>query len=47
MTLVVWLGWGILFHLLNALVLGFNKFVWAWFATYPVILYAAQWRQAV
>ncbi len=26
------------FHLLNALVLGLNRFVWAWLATYPAIL---------
>lgn len=29
------------FHLLNALLLGLNRFVWAWLASYPAILYAA------
>lgn len=27
-----------LFHLFNALVLGLNRFVWAWVATYPALL---------
>ncbi len=35
----LWLGWGLLFHGMNAVMLGFNKFFWAWTATYPAILY--------
>jgi hypothetical protein len=26
------------FHLANAFVIGLNRFVWAWFATYPALL---------
>lgn len=29
---------GLLFHLANALLLGLNRFVWAWAATYPALL---------
>ena len=29
---------GFLFHATNALVLGLNRFVWAWAATYPALL---------
>jgi hypothetical protein len=38
---LVFLGWGVMFHLTNAVVLGFNHFVWAWLATYPAVLYVA------
>ena len=30
---------GILFHITNAVVLGLNRFTWAWAATYPALLY--------
>ncbi len=30
---------GILFHLLNAVILGLNTFVFAWLATYPALVY--------
>ena len=33
---------GLLFHLANAALVGFNRFPWAWAATYPAILYAAR-----
>jgi hypothetical protein len=46
----VFLGWGILFHLTNAVVMGLNGFVWAFLATYPAILYwvleIERWRGA-
>ncbi len=32
------LSMGLLFHLANALLLGFNRFLWAWAATYPALL---------
>ncbi len=32
------LSLGLLFHLGNALLLGLNRFLWAWAATYPAIL---------
>lgn len=35
----VLLGLGLAFHLANAVVLGLNRFVWAWTATYPALLY--------
>ena len=34
----VWLGAGLAFHMGNAVVLGLNRFVWAWAATYPALL---------
>ena len=30
---------GLLFHITNAVVLGLNRFVWAWAASYPALLY--------
>lgn len=41
---VTWffLGWGTLFHLLNAQIMGLNTFLWAFLATYPAILFAAR-----
>jgi hypothetical protein len=36
------LAWGVLFHFMNAALLGLNKFFWAWLATYPAILYVSQ-----
>lgn len=42
MVPVEWRGWwlaaGLMFHLGNAVVLGLNRFVWAWAATYPALL---------
>ena len=35
---LVLLAAGCAFHIANALVLGLNRFVWAWVATYPAIL---------
>ncbi len=32
---------GLLFHITNAFVLGLNRFIWAWAATYPALLYFA------
>lgn len=36
----LWLGWGAVFHLGIAVVLGLNTFPWAWLATYPAIIYS-------
>lgn len=36
---MAFLGVALAFHLANALVLGLNRFVWAWAATYPALLY--------
>ena len=37
----VFLGWGFLFHLQCAIVMGLNSFLWAFVATYPAILLAS------
>jgi len=36
---VLYLGAGFLFHLFNAWALGLNRFLWAWFALYPALLF--------
>ncbi|MGE5322719.1 MAG: hypothetical protein ACM3SW_07650 [Actinomycetota bacterium] len=40
-TGVMWLilGLGALFHLLNAFIMGLNKFFWAFVSTYPALIY--------
>ena len=35
------LGWGVAFHLLCAVIMGLNSFFWAFVATYPALLYAS------
>jgi len=35
----IFIGLGLMFHLANAVVLGLNRFIWAWAATYPALLY--------
>jgi len=37
--MLVFLGWGLAFHLMNALVMGLNSFLWAFLATYGAIIY--------
>jgi len=37
---LIFLCWGFLFHLLNAVIMGLNSFFWAFLATYPAILFA-------
>lgn len=37
--MIVFLGWGLGFHLMNALVMGLNSFLWAFLATYGAIIY--------
>ncbi|MCB0375929.1 MAG: hypothetical protein KDD04_08435, partial [Sinomicrobium sp.] len=39
----VFIGLGIVFHILNALIMGLNSFFWAFLATYPAILFANLW----
>ncbi|MBE2269422.1 MAG: hypothetical protein IAE80_14400 [Anaerolinea sp.] len=44
----VFLAWGAVFHLLNALIMGLNTFFWAFLATYPAILFvSAQMQHAL
>ena len=40
-VVLAFLTWGILFHLVNAAVMGLNSFFWAFIATYPAVLYVA------
>ncbi len=35
------IAWGVLFHLLNAIIMGLNSFLWAFLATYPAIVYTS------
>lgn len=35
----VFLGLALVFHVANALVLSLNRFIWAWAATYPALLF--------
>lgn len=37
--MIIFLGWGLGFHLMNALVMGLNSFLWAFLATYGAIIY--------
>ena len=39
--MIVFLGWGLGFHLMNALVMGLNSFLWAFLATYGAVIYCA------
>jgi hypothetical protein len=36
----MFLVWGIVFHLLCAVIMGLNNFFWAFFSSYPAIVYA-------
>jgi hypothetical protein len=38
-----WLGCGLGFHVVNAYLFGLNRFVFAWLAGYPAVLYCAGW----
>lgn len=40
-ALVIFLGFGILFHLMNAVIIGLNTFVWAFVAVYPAFLWTS------
>ena len=41
----LFLAWGFAFHLMNAIVMGLNSFLWSFAATYPAIVYCAlSWR---
>lgn len=41
---LTWIAMGALFHLSNAVVLGLNRFFFAWLASYPALLYVSQLR---
>lgn len=38
---LIFLLWGLVFHSLNAAALGLNKFLWAWIAAYPALIFCA------
>lgn len=38
---LVFIAWGVAFHLMNALVMGLNSFLWSFGATYPAVVYVA------
>lgn len=40
---VVYLALGVGFHLANALLFGLNRFLLAWLAVYPVLLWLSEW----
>lgn len=37
----IFLAWGTAFHILNAVIMGLNSFLWAFVATYPAMLFAS------
>ncbi len=38
-VLIAALSWGLLFHVVNAFVMGLNTFLWAFLSTYPALIY--------
>jgi hypothetical protein len=38
---LIFLGWGFLFHLLNAMIMGLNTFLAAFVATYPAVIFVS------
>jgi hypothetical protein len=38
---LVFVAWGVSFHLMNAVVMGLNSFFWAFMATYPAVIYCS------
>ncbi len=38
---------GVIFHFMNAIIMGLNSFVWAFVATYPAVIIVNTWIQAV
>jgi len=38
---LVFVAWGIAFHMMNAIVMGLNAFFWSFVATYPAIIYCS------
>jgi hypothetical protein len=37
---LIFLVWGLFFHVYNAVIMGLNNFLWVFLSTYPAILYA-------
>jgi hypothetical protein len=38
---LVFIAWGLSFHLMNAIVMGLNSFFWAFVSTYPALIYCS------
>jgi hypothetical protein len=38
---LIFIAWGITFHLLNATVMGLNSFFWSFISTYPAVIYCS------
>lgn len=38
---LVLIGWGVVFHAMNAIIMGLNSFFWSFVATYPAVIYGA------
>lgn len=38
---LLFIAWGVLFHLMNALVMGLNSFFWSFLSTYPAVVYTS------
>jgi hypothetical protein len=38
---LVFLAWGLGFHVMNAVIMGLNSFLWSFVATYPAVVYCA------
>jgi len=38
---LIFIAWGVAFHIMNAVVMGLNSFFWSFVATYPAVLYCS------
>jgi hypothetical protein len=38
---LLFIAWGVAFHVMNAVVMGLNSFFWSFVATYPAVIYCA------
>jgi hypothetical protein len=38
---LLFVAWGVAFHIMNAVVMGLNSFFWAFTATYPAVIYVS------
>jgi hypothetical protein len=38
---LIFIAWGVAFHLMNATVMGLNSFLWSFVSTYPAVIYCS------
>jgi hypothetical protein len=38
---LIFIAWGVVFHLMNATVMGLNSFFWSFVSTYPAVIYCS------